>query len=131
MAAFTSATGDAAVTIFNATGDTASLAAQLNEWGAHVETEIFAFNDMSTHNYAELRGAVMLQAGELQLLRDGLIQMEGAHARVQQFGSQAVAELDVLMQAFRAELVLSKSERVADTEAFKEELRQFTGHLQA
>ena len=77
MAAFTSATGDTAVTSFNATEDTASLAAQLNEWGAHVETEIFAF-DRSTHNYAELRGAVLMQAGELQQLRDSFIQMEGA-----------------------------------------------------
>ena len=39
--------------IFNATGDAASPAAQLNEWGVHVETEISAFNDRSTHNYAE------------------------------------------------------------------------------
>ena len=41
-----------------------------------------------------------------------------------------MAELDVLMQAFRQELVLSKSEHTTAGEALKEELRVFTGHLQ-
>ena len=105
--------------IFNA-DDVPGLASQLNDWGGNLETAV-----------SDLRTAILLQSGELQTLRDGLIVMEGAHARVQQFGSHAVAELEVLMHAFRSALVLSKSEQVASGEALKEELRVFTGHLQA
>ena len=60
---------------------------------------------------AELRGAVLMQAGELTTLRDCLVLMEQRAAGITQFGGQAVAELDVLMQACRAELVLSKAEQ--------------------
>ena len=34
------------------------------------------------------------------------------------------------MQAFRAELVFNKTERVTEDEALKEEIRNLTGHLQ-
>ena len=66
-----------------------------------METKLFAFDERSTHNYAELRNAVLMQGAELEKRRNGLILMESAQTRVQQFGSRAVAELDVLMQAFR------------------------------
>ena len=42
MAAFADA-----LAIFNAT-DAAGVTVQLDEWGAHVETDIFAFNDRIT-----------------------------------------------------------------------------------
>ena len=45
--------------------DAAGFAVQLNEWEAHVEMKLFAFNDRSTHNYSELRNAVLMQGAEL------------------------------------------------------------------
>ena len=51
--------------------------------------------------------------------------------QVTQFGGKAVAELDAIMTAFRAEIVMNKSERVAEGEALKGELRQLVEHLQA
>ena len=107
-----------AFAIFNA-DDVFGLATQFNDWGSNIENAL-----------ADLRSAILIQSAELQTLRDGFIVMKGTQARVQQFGSQAVAELDVLMQAFRSELVLSKSEQVATGQALKEELRLLTGHLQ-
>ena len=73
----------------------------------------------------------MVLAAEVEQLSNRVIQMESAQTRIQQIGSQAVAELDVLMGAFRQELVLSRSEQTAAGEAFKEELRVRTGQLQA
>ena len=51
--------------------------------------------------------------------------------QVTQFGGKAVAELDTIMTVFRAEIVLNKSERIAEGEALKGELRQLVEHLQA
>ena len=95
--------------IFNAT-DVPGLRAQMNEWGGNLETAV-----------SELRGAVLMQAGELTTLRDGLVLMEQRAAGITQFGGQAVAELDVLMQAFRAELVL----RVAEGKGRGPQMRSF------
>ena len=104
---------------------------QFKEWGAHVEMELSNFNDRSSGNHAELRNAVLMRSAELEKLRDGIVLMESARTRVHQFGSQAVAELDVLMGAFRQELVFNRSEHTAAGEALKEELRVLTGQLQA
>ena len=100
--------------------DIPGITSQLNDWGNNLTSSI-----------TELRSAILLQTGELQNLRDGFIVMEGIQARAQQFGSQAVAELDVLMQAFRFEFVLNKSEQTATGDTLKEELRSLTGHLQS
>ena len=105
--------------LFNAT-DLNSFIAALNEWGSNQE-----------HLVSESRGALMVYGAELEQLRNNFILMESAQTRIQQIGSQAVAELDVLMSAFRQELVLSRSEQTAAGEAFKEELRVLTGQLQA
>ena len=105
--------------LFNAT-DLQGLIAALNEWGSNQE-----------HLVSENRGAVMVQGAELEQLRDAFIVLENAQTRVQQLGSQAVAELDVLMGAFRQEIVLSRSEQTAAGEAFKEELRVLTGQLRS
>ena len=108
---------------------------QLNGWGAHVETELTARSAQTESADAELRGAVLLQAAELQTLRDGLVLMEHCADRATQFGSQAVAELHMLMQAFRAELVLSKTEqqqlRFQEADALKTELREFVTQVEA
>ena len=58
--AFTMGAFQEAFNIFNAV-DTVGLAAQFNEWGAHVETDFSNSNDRSTGNYAELRDAVLMQ----------------------------------------------------------------------
>ena len=105
--------------LFNAT-DLHGFIAALNGWGSNQE-----------HLVSENRGAIMVYGAELEQLRNNFILMESAQTRIQQIGSQAVAELDVLMSAFRQELVLSRSEQTAAGEAFKEELRVFTGQLQA
>ena len=126
--------------LFNAT-DFQCLIASLNEWASNQE-----------HQMSENRGQLMVVGGELEQLRNNFALMESAIQRFQQVGSQAVAELDMHMGAFRQEfvfnraeqaaaaeavgafrqeLVLGRAEQAAAAEAFKEELRVLTGQLQA
>ena len=72
-----------------------------------------------------------MQGAELEAIRNGFVLIEQRNEQVTQFGGKAVAELDAIMTAFRAEIVLNKSERVAEGEALKGELRQLVEHLQA
>ena len=75
-----------------------------------------------------------MQGGDFATLHDGFVLMEQHTAGISQFGNQAVAELDVLMKAFRAELVLSKTEqqqlRFQEAEALKTELRGFVAQVE-
>ena len=95
--------------IFNAT-DVPGLTAQMNVWGGNLETAV-----------SELRGAILMQGAELEAIRNGFVLIEQRTEQVTQFGGKAVAELDAIMTAFRAEIVLNKSERVAEGEALKGE----------
>ena len=104
--------------IFNAT-DVLGFTAQMNVWGGNLETAV-----------SELRGAILMQGAELEAIRNGFVLIEQRTEQVTQFG-KAVAELDAIMTVFRAEIVLNKSERVAEGEALKGELRQLVEHLQA
>ena len=108
-----------AFVIFDAT-DVTGLAAQMNVWGGNLETAV-----------SELRGAILMQGAELEAMRNGFALIEQRAEQVTQFGGKAVAELDAIMTAFRAEIVMNKSERVAEGEALKGELRQLVEHLQA
>ena len=108
-----------AFVIFDATEIT-GLVAQMNNWGGNLETAV-----------SELRGAILMQGAELEAMRNGFALIEQRTEQVTQFGGKAVAELDAIMTAFRAEIVMNKSERVAEGEALKGELRQLVEHLQA
>ena len=108
-----------AFVIFDAT-DVIGFAAQMNVWGGNLETAV-----------SELRGAILMQGAELEAMRNGFALIEQRTEQVTQFGGKAVAELDAIMTAFRAEIVMNKSERVAEGEALKGELRQLVEHLQA
>ena len=138
--------------IFDAT-DVPSFIVQLNDWGRNIETAVSELRSATETAVSELRSAileqgarteaataelnraVLMQGGDLTTLRDGLVLMEQHTAGISQFGNQAVAELDVLMQAFRAELVLSKTEqqqqlRFQEAEALKTELRGFVAQVE-
>ena len=137
--------------IFDAT-DVPGLIVQLNDWGRNIETAVSELRSATETAVSELRSAileqgarteaataelnraVLMQGGDLATLRDGLVLMEQHTAGISQFGNQAVAELDVLMKAFRAELVLSKTEqqqlRFQEAEALKTELRAFVAQVE-
>ena len=70
-----------------------------------------------------LRGAILMQGAELEAMRNGFALLEQRAEQVTQFGGKAVAELDTIIAAFRAEIVMNKAERVAEGEALKGELR--------
>ena len=105
--------------IFDAT-DVPGLTAQMNVLGGNLETAV-----------TELRGAILMQGAEQEAMRNGLALIEQRTEQVTQFGGKAVAELDAIMTSFRAEIVLNKSERIAEGEALKGELRQLVVDLQA
>ena len=108
-----------AFAIFDAI-DVRGFTAQMYVWGGNLETAV-----------SELRGAILIQGAELEAMRNGFALIEQRTEQVTQFGGKAVAELDAIMTAFRAEIALNKSERVAEGEALKGELRQLVEHLQA
>ena len=109
----------AAFAIFAAT-DIPSLVMELNAWGANIE-----------HLSSELRGAIVNGAVDVEAIRNGLALIEMRTEQVIQFGGKAVAELDAIMTSFRAEIVQNKSERIAEGESLKGELRQLVVDLQA
>ena len=108
-----------AFAIFDAI-DVPGITAQMNVWGGNLESAV-----------SELRSAVLMQGAELEAIRNGLALIEQRTEQVTQFGGKAVAELDAIMTSFRAEIVLNKSERIAEGEALKGELRQLVVDLQA
>ena len=109
----------AAFAIFDAT-DIPSFVMEMNTWGANIEQLA-----------AELRGAIVNGAVDVEAIRNGLALIEMRTEQVSQFGGKAVAELDTIMTSFRAEIVQNKSERIAEGESLKGELRQLVVDLQA
>ena len=107
----------AAFAIFAAT-DIPSLVMELNAWGANIE-----------QISSELRGAIVNGAVDVEAIRNGLALIEMRTEQVTQFGGKAVAELDAIMTSFRAEIVQNKSERIAEGESLKGELRQLVVDL--
>ena len=125
-----------AFVIFDA-ADIIGFAAQMNDWGSNIESAVSELRNallVQGAQATELRGAVLVQTCELTILRDGLVLMEQRATGMTQFGNQAVTELDAMMQAFRAELVLSKAEqqqlRFQEAEALKTELRGFVAQVE-
>ena len=137
--------------IFDAT-DVPSFIVQLNDWGRNIETAVSELRSATETAVSELRNAfleqgarteaataelnraVLMQGGDLATLRDGFVLLEQRAAEITQYGSRTVAELEQIMTAFRAELVLSKTEqqqlRFQEAEALKTELRAFVAQVE-
>ena len=117
--------------IFDAT-DVPNLTFQLNDWGGTIETTVDRLRSTTETAVSELRSATerlfeqgarteaaaaelnraaLMQGGDLTTLRDGFILLEQRTAEITQYGNRTVAELEQIMTAFRAELVLSKTEQ--------------------
>ena len=101
----------AAFAIFAAT-DIPSLVVELNGWGANIEQLA-----------AELRGAIVHGAVDIEALRNGMALLEQRTEQIGSVGTRAVNEIETIMTAFRAELILSRGERLSDGEALKAKLR--------
>ena len=109
----------ASFAIFTAT-DIPSLVTELNTWGASME-------NFTT----EIRSAVVSTAVETETLRNGIALLEMRTEQIGSVGNQAVHEIEKIMAAFRAEIILNKQERLADGEALKAELRVLVSSVQA
>ena len=109
--------------MFSAT-DIQGFNAALNKWGAH-----------AGHLITEVRNAVLLYGADPEVFRNGVTRLEQRTETLSGVGGRAVAELYVIMSAFRAELVLSKNEqqqaRFQEAEALKGELRKLVARLEA
>ena len=119
-----------AFAIFDAI-DVLGFTAQMNVWGGNLETAVSELRDAILMRDTELRGAILMQGAEMEAMRNGFALIEQRTEQVTQFGGKAVAELDAIMTVFRAEIVMNKSERVAEGEALKGELRQLVEHFLA
>ena len=100
--------------------DIPSLVTELNAWGAGME-------NFTT----EIRSAVVSTAVETETLRNGIALLEMRTEQIGSVGNQAVHEIEKIMAAFRAEIILNKQERLADGEALKAELRVLVSSVQA
>ena len=100
--------------------DIPSLVTELNAWGASME-------NFTT----EIRSAVVSTAVETETLRNGIALLEMRTEQIGSVGNQAVHEIEKIMAAFRAEIILNKQERLADGEALKAELRVLVSSVQA
>ena len=103
--------------IFSA-ADFSGFCAQLTDWASSIESTITKLTNALT----ELRGQILVQIGELETLRNAFITIEVAQTRAQQFGNQMINEVTGLMQGFRDETVLIKSEHAAQNQTFKDKL---------
>ena len=79
----------------------------------------------------EIRSAVVSTAVETETLRNGIALLEMRTEQIGSVGNQAVHEIEKIMAAFRAEIILNKQERLADGEALKAELRVLVSSVQA
>ena len=86
----------ASFAIFTAT-DIPSLVTELNAWGASME-------NFTT----EIRSAVVSTAVETETLRNGIALLEMRTEQIGSVGNQAVHEIEKIMAAFRAEIILNK-----------------------
>ena len=84
-------------TIFAAT-DVPHLAEERNTWGVNLE-----------HLLSELRGAVFMQGADTESIRNAVMLLDQRTEALDSVGSRAVTELDAIMVAFHAEIVVSKS----------------------
>ena len=98
----------------------AQMEAALRQQSAQLETIVY-----------DLKSAFLTQATEMETIKNGTIRLEMRTDQLEMYSGKAVAELDVIMTAFRAELVKSQAERAAEGEALKGELRQLVADLQA
>ena len=97
-----------------------SLVVELNGWGAHIEQLA-----------AELRGAIVHGAVDNEARRNGMALFDQRTEQIGSVGTRAVNEIETIMTAFRAELILSRDERLSDGEALKAELRVLVAQVQA
>ena len=81
----------AAFAIFAAT-DIPSLVMELNAWGANIEQLA-----------AELRGAIVHGAVDIEALRNGMALLEHRTEQIGSVGTRAVNEIETIMTAFRAD----------------------------
>ena len=95
----------------------------MKSWGVNIERMV-----------SEACNAVLLRGSEMEHVRNAIVLLDQRIEALSSVGSRAVAELDAIMTAFRAEILQNKtkhkSEVLACGEALKSELRVLVEQLQ-